>query len=68
MSRNSGLGLVFFAQPVKSVIGYEDTRFFGINGREGEILKQVSKDREKVSIGTHGRISKGALGNSLKES
>jgi hypothetical protein len=57
MSRNSGLGLVFFAQPVKSVIGYEDTRFFGINGGEGEILRQLSTDREEVSFGTHGRIS-----------
>jgi hypothetical protein len=60
--------LVLFAEPVKSVIGYEDTRFFGINGCEGEILRQVSKYRKKVNIGTHGRISKGALGNSLKES
>jgi len=68
MGRNSRLGLVFFAKPVKSVIGYEDTRFFGINGGEGKILRQVSKDREEVNIGTHGRISKGALGNGLKES
>jgi hypothetical protein len=68
MGRDSGLGLVFFAKPIESVIGYEDTRFFGVNGGEGEVLRQVSKDRGEVSIGTHGRISKGALGNSLKES
>ena len=62
------LGLVLFAKPVESVIGYKDTRFFRVNGCEGEVLRQVSKDHEGAGIGTHGRVSEGALGNSLKES
>lgn len=68
MGRNSGLGLIFFAKPIESVIGYKDTRFFGVNGCEGKVLRRISKDGEVVSINTYGRISKGALGNSLKES
>jgi hypothetical protein len=42
MSRDSGFGLVLFAKPVVSVIGYQYSRFFGVNGSEGEVLSLVS--------------------------
>jgi len=43
MGRNSGLGVVFFAKPVISLVGNDDTGFFWVNGGEGEVLKLVRK-------------------------
>jgi hypothetical protein len=66
MGRNSGLGLVFFAKPVISLIRYEDTRFFRINGGEGEVLSLLAvSGRSRVS--SYGRISKVTFGDSLEE-
>lgn len=46
-----GLGLVVFAQPVETLIGDDDTRFFGVDGGIGEV----------------GGVTQRGLGDSLEE-
>lgn len=79
MCRNSGLWVVFLAEPLISLIWNEDTRLLRLDGREGEVLGIiVSFDfDEKASrswrqagfaICTYGRVSERAFGDSLEES
>lgn len=66
MGRDFGLRLVLLAQPVESVIGNDDTRLLGINGREGEVLWLVSIVIVVVVNGTYSRVAKRAFGNGLE--
>ena len=68
MGRDARFGVVFLAQPVISLIWYNDSRFFGVDGCEGEVLAQV---RDSVYSPARSNVRQGFLrehfGNSLEQ-
>ena len=68
MGRNSGFGVVFFAKPVVSLVGNNDTGFFGVNGSERKVLKLVRKICRGKVASAYGRVSEVAFGDSLEKS
>ena len=41
MGGDSRLGVVFLAEPVISLVWYDNSRFFRVDGREGEVLQSL---------------------------
>jgi hypothetical protein len=66
MGRDFRFRLIFFAKPVESLVWYNDSGLFRVNGGEGEVLSLLAvSGRSRVS--SYGRISKVTFGDSLEE-
>lgn len=67
MCGDSRFWVVFFAEPVVSVIWDDNSRFFGIDGSEREILSMVRASSVIVKGLTYGGVTKTTFGDSLEE-
>jgi hypothetical protein len=66
MGRDFRFRLIFFAKPVESLVWYNDSGLFRVNGGEGEVLSLLAvSGRSRVT--SYGRISKVTFGDSLEE-
>lgn len=67
MCGDSRFWVVFFAEPVVSVIGDDNSRFFWVDGSKGKVLLLVRTSGAIVVYLTHGGVTKTAFRDSLEE-